>query len=166
MVRTWYAIEHNRCWVCRVLVVEDEYFLADDLTSELEPHGAEVIGPVHNLSDARALIERDGFDVAIVDIELHNEMAFILGDALARQNIPFLFATGYRRKLSRPGLNMSSVGRSLTVCGNCWKTSGGFAYASGPRPARPPDCPVHWNVPLLAHRVDSGRPRLGLLFEG
>jgi hypothetical protein len=57
--------------------------------------GREVIGPVDNLSDARALIEHDGFDVAIVDIDLHNEMAFILGDALARQNIPFLFATGY-----------------------------------------------------------------------
>jgi DNA-binding response OmpR family regulator len=80
---------------CRVLVVEDEYFLADDLSLELEAHGAKVIGPVNNLSDALALIERDGFDVAIVDIDLHNEMAFILGDALARQNIPFLFATGY-----------------------------------------------------------------------
>ena len=80
---------------CRVLVVEDEYFLADDLRSELEAHGASVIGPVGNLPDALAEVERDGFDVAIIDINLHDEPAFVLADKLVRQNIPFFFTTGY-----------------------------------------------------------------------
>ena len=80
---------------CRVLVVEDEYFLADDLRSELEAHGASVIGPVGNLPDALAEVERDGFDVAIIDINLHDEPAFVLADKLVRQNVPFFFTTGY-----------------------------------------------------------------------
>jgi hypothetical protein len=30
---------------CRILIVEDEYFLADDLASVLRAHGADVVGP-------------------------------------------------------------------------------------------------------------------------
>jgi DNA-binding response OmpR family regulator len=80
---------------CRVLVVEDEYFLADDLRSELEAIGANVIGPVGDLGDARACVERDGFDVAVIDINLRGEAAYALADKLARQRIPFLFTAAY-----------------------------------------------------------------------
>ncbi|HLZ05164.1 MAG TPA: hypothetical protein VKR55_23810 [Bradyrhizobium sp.] len=42
-----------------------------------------------------SLIDHDGFDVAIIDINLHNELAYPLADELERQGIPFVFATGY-----------------------------------------------------------------------
>src|SRR3712207_157022 len=44
---------------CRVLLVEDEYFLADDLCRALERCGAEVIGPVPTLDRALPLAETD-----------------------------------------------------------------------------------------------------------
>ena len=40
----------------RVLVVEDEYFIADDLRHQLEACGAEVLGPVPRVGEALALI--------------------------------------------------------------------------------------------------------------
>jgi CheY-like chemotaxis protein len=80
---------------CRVLVVEDEYFIADDLKSVLEARGAYVVGPVGDLAEAIACVERNGFDVAILDINLRDEEAYVVADELVRQKIPFIFATGY-----------------------------------------------------------------------
>ncbi|MBR0939401.1 response regulator [Bradyrhizobium jicamae] len=57
--------------------------------------GAEVIGPIGDQSQAKILIDRDGFDVAVVDINLHDRSAYPLADELERQAIPFVFATGY-----------------------------------------------------------------------
>jgi DNA-binding NtrC family response regulator len=80
---------------CRVLVIEDEYFLADDLERILKRNGADVIGPVGERAQAMMLIDQDGFDVAVVDINLHDQTAYPLADELERQAIPFVFATGY-----------------------------------------------------------------------
>lgn len=41
---------------CRLLVVEDEYMLADDLATELTDIGALVIGPAGTIEDALAMI--------------------------------------------------------------------------------------------------------------
>jgi len=58
---------------CRVLVVEDEYLLAYDLEKALRDHGADVVGPIANLSEALSQVRRDGFDVAAIDINLHGQ---------------------------------------------------------------------------------------------
>jgi DNA-binding NtrC family response regulator len=81
---------------CRVLIVEDEYLVAHDLEQELKSLGATIVGPIADLSGAKDQIARDGFDVAIVDINLHGELAYPIADELMRQRIPFVFATGYR----------------------------------------------------------------------
>ena len=80
---------------CRVLIVEDEYFLADDLAAALKDRGVLVFGPVSDLPEAIEAVRRDGFDVAILDINLHDRATYTLADELLRQHIPFLFATGY-----------------------------------------------------------------------
>lgn len=80
---------------CRVLVVEDEYFLADDLRKGLESRGAKVVGPIAELGAAQAQVSRHGFDVAAIDINLGGELAWTLADELIRENIPFGFFTGY-----------------------------------------------------------------------
>lgn len=80
----------------RVLVVEDEYFLADDVARGLEASGAEVIGPVGDIDDALDLIdETEHLDAAVLDINLRGEMAFPVADALLERGVPFVFATGY-----------------------------------------------------------------------
>ena len=80
---------------CRVLIVEDEYYLASDLQKAVTSLGADVVALVGDLDDARVEITRGGFDVGILDIELRGDMAFGLADELQRQGTPFVFATGY-----------------------------------------------------------------------
>ncbi|GHD05120.1 response regulator [Tianweitania populi] len=81
---------------CRILVVEDEYMLADELRSELLDAGAIVLGPVGTIEDALELISAEtAMDGAILDINLRGEMVFPAADLLTQRNVPFAFATGY-----------------------------------------------------------------------
>ena len=80
---------------CRVLVVEDDYLLADDLKKELEAHGTKVVGPIANLGVAQDQVSRGGFDVAVINVRLGNELTWSIADELMRGNIPFAFVTGY-----------------------------------------------------------------------
>ncbi|MCZ0961066.1 response regulator [Paracoccus benzoatiresistens] len=80
----------------RVLVVEDEYMLAEDLRDQLEREGAEVLGPVPTVAEALELLRRERApDMAILDINLQGEMAWPIADLLREMGIPFVFATGY-----------------------------------------------------------------------
>jgi CheY-like chemotaxis protein len=80
----------------RVLVVEDDYFVADELRAEFEERGIQVVGPVPTVDAALSLIEahRD-LDGATLDVALGQENAFPVADALRDRNIPFVFLTGY-----------------------------------------------------------------------
>lgn len=80
----------------RVLVVEDEYFLAADMVQALEDLGAEVVGPVPTRDRAVALLASDeNIDAAVLDINLQGEDVFPVADACSERGIPFVFATGY-----------------------------------------------------------------------
>jgi CheY-like chemotaxis protein len=81
----------------RVLVVEDEYVIALDLSSALSDLGMEVIGPVPSVEQALSVIREhaDELDAAVLDINLGSEMAYPVADALRKQRVPFVFATGY-----------------------------------------------------------------------
>lgn len=80
----------------RVLVVEDDYLLAQDLRNELEDAGAEVMGPVPSVAEAMALLATGAPpDAAILDVNLGGEMVFPLADMLRAQSVPFMFVTGY-----------------------------------------------------------------------
>ncbi|WP_426000418.1 response regulator [Caulobacter sp. DWR1-3-2b1] len=82
----------------RILVVEDEYLLAEVLTDALTELGAEVVGPVGQLAQALALIETTPIDGAVLDINLRGEMVFPLADVLTTLGVPYVFATGYERE--------------------------------------------------------------------
>jgi len=81
----------------RILVVEDEYFIADDIARALTSLGAEVIGPAADLQRAKALLSEGSIDWAVLDINLQGEMVYPLAQALQERSIPFIFATGYDR---------------------------------------------------------------------
>lgn len=79
-----------------VLVVEDEYFIADDMACVLESLGAKVVGPVPTRDGALAVIRSgERIDFAVLDINLQGETVFPVADTLAQLSIPFVFATGY-----------------------------------------------------------------------
>ena len=79
----------------RILVVEDEYFLADDLKKALEGEGLRVAGPVGSESEALAVLDGEQVDCAVLDINLHGRMVYPLARQLRERNVPFLFVTGY-----------------------------------------------------------------------
>jgi CheY-like chemotaxis protein len=83
---------------CHILVVEDEYMLADDLRDELESAGAIVLGPASDVASALALLAAEPqIDGAILDINLAGQTSFAVADELLRREVPFLFTTGYDR---------------------------------------------------------------------
>lgn len=79
----------------RVLVLEDEFLLADDLARCLEDAGAETIGPVNTVEQAEKLLEVDLPDAAIVDLNLRGEMASGFIERLAATRLPCLIVSGY-----------------------------------------------------------------------
>lgn len=80
----------------RILVVEDEYLIADDMRQTLIDAGADVLGPVPNVTAAAALLASEtGVDAALLDINLGGTMVFELADTLRAHAVPFAFATGY-----------------------------------------------------------------------
>ncbi len=79
----------------RILVVEDDYFIAKGLVRDLGRAGAAVIGPVPTVAEALAAIAAEVPDAAVVDVNLRGEMAYPVVDALAKRGVPFAFATGY-----------------------------------------------------------------------
>jgi DNA-binding NtrC family response regulator len=81
---------------CHILLVEDEYLLADELATELADRGATVLGPVPNVKSALALIDGDGpLHGAILDVNLGGEPAFPVADNLVERGVPVIFTTGY-----------------------------------------------------------------------
>ena len=88
----------------RVLIVEDEYFLADDIARALFQLGAVAVGPVPTREQALAHLENGKrIDACVLDINLRGEMAFPVADALLTRGIPFVFATGYDQAMVPAG---------------------------------------------------------------
>lgn len=80
----------------RVLVVEDEVLVAEDILEELRAAGGTVIGPASDLSGALDLLwDEDPPDAAVLDLKLHDEWVYLVADALLAGEVPFLFATGH-----------------------------------------------------------------------
>jgi DNA-binding response OmpR family regulator len=90
------TLEHASLSGKRILIVEDEYFIAQDLRLSFTEAGADVIGPVPSLADALLHFERaDGVDAAVLDINLRGETVYPLVDRLAEAGVPMVFVTGY-----------------------------------------------------------------------
>jgi CheY-like chemotaxis protein len=79
----------------RVLVLEDEWLIADDLTDMLVALGYNVVGPTPRAKDALALIAGCPPEAAVLDISLDGHYSYSVAEELVRLNIPFLFLSGY-----------------------------------------------------------------------
>lgn len=124
----------------RVLVVEDDYFIADEICRTLRDHGAEIVGPAPSLG-AGLVLARDGFcDCAVLDINLKGEPVYELARELLRQGTPAIFATGYAEsalpielrsstRLQKP-LNLVSLVEAIQV-------AAAYRHAARSTPPRP-----------------------------
>jgi CheY-like chemotaxis protein len=82
----------------KILIVEDEYFIAQDMADAIRGAGATVIGPVATREQALALLASDApLDAAVLDINLQGDAVYPVADALRARGVPFVFATGYDR---------------------------------------------------------------------
>ena len=80
---------------CRVLVVEDDYLIAQEIVATLHEHGATVIGPVADVTRSRALLTETTPDCALLDINLRGQFVFELAGELVHRGVPPIFTTGY-----------------------------------------------------------------------
>jgi len=79
----------------RVLILEDEYFIATDLAQALAAAGAEIMGPYSTSASALTSIEANPPDMGVLDVNLAGVVNFDLADSLAARDVPFVFASGY-----------------------------------------------------------------------
>ncbi|SKA26913.1 Response regulator receiver domain-containing protein [Consotaella salsifontis] len=87
---------------CRILVVEDEYYLAADAARVLREAGAEILGPCSSEEAARMELEEQRPRAAVVDINLGLGPSFAFAETLKDLGIPFVFITGYDREAIPP----------------------------------------------------------------
>ena len=79
----------------KVLVLEDDYYQAQDIQLGLVEAGAAVQGPFADAAGAMASIIRDPPGCAVIDVNLGDGPDFSIARALATQHVPIVFVTGY-----------------------------------------------------------------------
>jgi DNA-binding response OmpR family regulator len=83
---------------CNVLIVEDEWILADLISCALGDAGYEIVGPSADVSDALHRLREKPVDVAILDVHLGDENSFEVAQELMNRRIGFAFLSGYSSK--------------------------------------------------------------------
>lgn len=79
-----------------ILLVEDEYWVAQTLARQIVEDGSTVVGPAPTPAAALELLAKTpGIGGAILDVRLGDETAFDIAEALLERHIPFVFFTGY-----------------------------------------------------------------------
>jgi DNA-binding response OmpR family regulator len=78
-----------------ILVVEDDYYLADDAALALARAGAKVMGPCAGVEEAMALVDHERPDCVLLDVNLGRGLDFAPARALAAHGVPIVFITGY-----------------------------------------------------------------------
>jgi DNA-binding NtrC family response regulator len=79
----------------RLIVVEDNFPVANSLKYLLEAAGLEVVGMAANVEIALELVATIPFDLALLDINLRGEHASPIAEATIQQGKPVIFLTGY-----------------------------------------------------------------------
>ncbi len=86
----------------RVLIVEDEVIIADNICDALEDFGYEVLEPAITYAEAIQAIETFRPDIAVLDIQLSGKKSGIdLAETINEKfNMPFLFLTSNSDKIT------------------------------------------------------------------
>jgi DNA-binding NtrC family response regulator len=78
-----------------VLIVEDQYLIADEMSRAVTALGGVVVGPCPTVEAAIARLQAEIVGFALLDLNLRGEKVLPVADELIRRDIPFAFATGY-----------------------------------------------------------------------
>jgi CheY-like chemotaxis protein len=77
-----------------ILIVEDEPLIAMMLEDFLESLGHTVTASCDNVADALLAVARNGFDIAILDVNLKGENVWPVATELRQRGVPFVLASG------------------------------------------------------------------------
>ena len=78
----------------RLLVVEDQFFVAMEVTDLISSLGAEVVGPYGRLNQALDAVQRQAVDGGVLDVKLDSEKSYPVVDILMDSGRPVLLVTG------------------------------------------------------------------------
>ncbi|MBB5447359.1 MULTISPECIES: response regulator [unclassified Paraburkholderia] len=81
----------------RILVVEDDFVVAQALCGLIEEAGATAVGPIGFADEALAYIQsnQDAFNGVVLDVNLHGQKSYAIADWLTENSVDFVFTTGY-----------------------------------------------------------------------
>lgn len=79
----------------RILVVEDEYLIADNIRMMLEDLGYDVVDLVSTIPDAITAINDQLLDAVLLDANLAGTSSAPIAVELAKHRLPFIVVTGY-----------------------------------------------------------------------
>lgn len=79
----------------RIVILEDDYYQAQDSRETLESAGATVVAITATIPDLDALLEQGQIHAVLIDINLGHGLSFDFARALKARAIPFVFLTGY-----------------------------------------------------------------------
>ena len=93
----------------RVLLVEDESLVAMMMQDVLEDLGCAVFGPHRTIGAAVEAAKEDVVDLALLDINLGEELVYPAAEILASRGIRFVFLTGYDNEHVDPRFRYAPV---------------------------------------------------------
>jgi DNA-binding NtrC family response regulator len=80
-----------------VLIVEDEFLIGMDLKLLLEDGGWLVLGPATTVQGALRLLEQELPCVALLDVNLRDELVTLVAETLKARHVPFALASAHAR---------------------------------------------------------------------
>ena len=90
--------------MARLLVVEDEWIVAEYYAMTLREANHSVVGPYATVREALAALDSNHIDAAVLDVQLRNETSYPVAEKLAQMGIPFVFLSGYDERVLPPTL--------------------------------------------------------------
>lgn len=81
----------------RVMIVEDEFIIADEIAGIVSDNGHEVMGPYASVESAMVALSKESVpDLAILDANLRGKSSAPLAEKLRELGVPLCVCTGYR----------------------------------------------------------------------
>jgi DNA-binding response OmpR family regulator len=78
----------------RVLVVDDDPFIAFDIVKTLRDAGADIIGPAMSVARALEFATTEDFDCSVLDVKLGDGLVFPAASILRQRGAGLVFYTG------------------------------------------------------------------------
>ena len=106
--------------MARVLIVEDDFLIALEISEFVERAGYTVVGPEASVDATTRALSRQGIDLALLDVNLGGELVFPIAKILDAMGVPYIFVTSYSQSVrsiisNRPSSPISREARRAST---------------------------------------------------